>query len=79
MPLVIDLLVYKLVSNFAMSSSTGNGSITSGFYHARDGHLYTHENCALRTSRKAGNYGRRFLSYSQFNVRNNYIVVFKLN
>ncbi|KAL0012602.1 hypothetical protein SO802_007710 [Lithocarpus litseifolius] len=37
-----------------MSSSTGNGSTTSGFYRAIDGHLCTHENCALRTSRKSG-------------------------
>ncbi|KAK9989068.1 hypothetical protein SO802_029307 [Lithocarpus litseifolius] len=51
-----------------MSSSTGNGSTTSGFYRAIDGHLCTHENCALRTSRKSGNYGRRFLGCSQFNV-----------
>ena len=62
-----------------MSSSTCNGSTTSGFYHAEDGHLCTLKNCALWTSRKAGNYGRRFLGYSQFNVRNNYIVVFELN
>ena len=62
-----------------MSSSTSNGSTTSGFYHAGDGHLCTLENYALQTSRKAGNYGRRFLGCSQFNVRNNYIVVFELN
>ena len=62
-----------------MSSSTGNSSTTSGFYSARDGHLCTLKNCALQTSRKAGNYGRRFLGYSQFNVRDNYIVVFALN
>ena len=62
-----------------MSSSTGNGSTTSGFYCAGDGHLCTLENCALRTSRKAGNYGRRFVGCSQFNVSNNYIVVFELN
>ena len=62
-----------------MSSSTGNGSTTSNFYRAEDGHLCTLENCALRTSRKAGYYGRRFLGYSQFNVRDNYIVVFALN
>ena len=62
-----------------MSSSTGNDSTTNGFYCARDGHLCTLENCALQTSQKAGNYGRRFLSYSQFNVRDNYIAVFELN
>ena len=62
-----------------MSSSTGNGSTTSSFYRAKDGHLCTIENCALRTSRKASNYERRFLGYSQFNVRNNYIVLFELN
>ena len=62
-----------------MSSSTSNGSTTSGFYHAEDDHLCTLENCALRTSQKAGNYGRRFLGCSQFNVRKNYIVVFELN
>ena len=62
-----------------MSSLTGNDSITSNFYRVEDSHLCTLENCALRTSRKAGNYGRRFLGYSQFNVRNNYIVVFELN
>ena len=62
-----------------MSSSTGNGSTISGFYCAEDGHLCTLENCGLRTSRKTGNYGRRFLGYSQFNVRNNYIVLFELN
>ena len=62
-----------------MFSLTGNDSTTSGFYHARNGHLCTLENCALRTSRKAGNYGRRFLGCSQFNVINNYIVVFELN
>ena len=62
-----------------MSSSTGNGSPTSGFYRTRDGHLCTLENCALQISRKASNYGRRFLGCSQFNVRNNYIVVFELN
>ena len=59
-----------------MSSSIGNSSTTSDFYRARDGHLCTLENCTLRTSRKAGNYGRRFLDCSQFNVSNNYIVVF---
>ena len=62
-----------------MSSSTGNGSTTSDFYRAGDGHLCTLENCALRTSRKVGNYGRRFFGCSQFNVSNNYIVVFELN
>ena len=62
-----------------MSSSTGNGSTTSGFYCAGDGHLCTLENCALQISRKAGNYERRFLSYSQFNIKNNYIVIFELN
>ena len=59
-----------------MSLSTDNDSTTSGFYRVGDGHLCTHENCALRTIRKAGNYGRRFLDCSQFNVSNNYIVVF---
>ena len=63
----------------AMSSSTGNGSTTSGFYRALDGHLYTYENCALWISRKSGNYGRRFLGCSQYNVRNNSIGVFHLN
>ena len=63
----------------AMSSSTSNGSITSGFYRALDGHLCTHENCGLRTIRKSGNYGRKFLGCSQFNVRNNSIGVFHLN
>ena len=62
-----------------MSSSTGNGSTTNGFYCVKDGHLCTLKNYALQTSRKTGNYGRRFLSYSQFNVRDNYIVVFELN
>ena len=62
-----------------MSSSTGNGSTTSGFYRVGDGHLCTLENCALRTSRKTGNYGRRFVGCSQFNVSNNYIVVFELS
>ena len=62
-----------------MFLSTSNGSTTSGFYCVEDGHLCTLENCGLRTSRKAGNYGRRFLGCSQFNVRNNYIVVFELN
>ena len=67
-----------------MSLSTGNDSTTSGFYHAGDGHLCTLKNCtlkncALRISRKAGKYGRKFLGCSQFNVSNNYIVVFELN
>ena len=62
-----------------MSSSTGNGSTTSGFYRAEDGHLCTLENCALRISRKANNYGRRFVGCSKFNVSNNYIVVFELS
>ena len=62
-----------------MSSSTCNGSTISGFYCAEDDHLCTLENCAPRTNRKAGNYGRRFLGCSQFNLRNNYIVVFELN
>ena len=56
---------------FAMSSSSGNGSTTIGFYHASNGHSCTHENSVLLTSLKAGNFARGFLGCSQFKVSNN--------
>ena len=77
--LILGRSFFEIGFLLALSSLTGNGSTTSGFYRAIDGHLCTHENCALWTSRKSGNYGRRFLGCSQFNVRNNSIGVFHLN
>ena len=66
------MIAMKISSTiFAMSSSSGNGSTISGFYHASNGHSCTHENSVLRTSLKAGNFARGFLGCSQFKVSNN--------